>query len=201
MDIAPYLPFARSLVLLMRPLVEVVIHDLTTNTIAFIEGELSHRKVGDPSLIDIHSATLPQEIEGVVYNKIGDQGNLIRSISIPLCERGKLKMVMCINYDISLFQQMNQLTAAFLAPPAQPQPVSLFKNDWQEKLHIFIHNELKKSGLSLHHLNTKQKKELVKKLYDQQAFEEKNAADYIADVLDMGRATVFNYLRQWRNNE
>ena len=31
------------------------------------------------------------------------------------------------------------------------------------------------------------------------AFKEKNAADYVAKVLGLGRATVFKYLKEWRN--
>jgi len=49
-------------------------------------------------------------------------------------------------------------------------------------------------------LGNKQKKAMVKHLYDNGAFLEKNAADYIAKILNMGRVTVFNYLREWKRN-
>ena len=38
-------------------------------------------------------------------------------------------------------------------------------------------------------------------LYHQQAFTEKNAADYIATVLGLGRATIFNYSTSWRQTK
>ncbi len=38
-------------------------------------------------------------------------------------------------------------------------------------------------------------------LFDIGAFHEKNAADYVANVLNMGRATIFNYLKEFRKND
>ncbi|HXF90517.1 MAG TPA: PAS domain-containing protein, partial [Candidatus Nitrosotenuis sp.] len=43
---------SRGLILLFRPFVEVVIHDLASETIAFIEGGLSDRQKGDPSQLE-----------------------------------------------------------------------------------------------------------------------------------------------------
>lgn len=201
MDITPYIAFARSIIQLMNPLVEVAIHDLKTNTIVFIEGNLSKRKIGDPSLIDNTSKTFKQEIDGKIYTKLGHDGKLIRSISIPIEERGNIVMLICINYDITLFKDMEHMSNQLLGVMTHKQPEALFKNDWQERLHLFIHEELNKDGLRIETLSQKQKKDLLEKLFAQKAFDEKNAADYIASILNIGRATVFNYLRKWRNHE
>lgn len=79
------------------------------------------------------------------------------------------------------------------------QPESLFKNDWQEKLHITIHDFLQKQRWNFDLLTNQQKKEMTKHLFNSGAFSEKNAADYIARVLQLGRATIFKYLKEWRN--
>ena len=51
MNISQYIPLCDSIVLLMRPLIEVIIHDLVSGKIYYINGNLSKRKVGDSSLL------------------------------------------------------------------------------------------------------------------------------------------------------
>lgn len=50
-------------------------------------------------------------------------------------------------------------------------------------------------GFSGRHLSQSDKKALAKHLFDLGAF----AADYVAKGLELGRATVFKYLKKWRN--
>jgi predicted transcriptional regulator YheO len=91
---------------------------------------------------------------------------------------------------------MQELSSTLLQMGNQPQ--SLFTNDWQEKLHVSIHSYLQNHNLSFDHLSQSDKKTLAKHLFDLGAFNEKNAADYVAKVLGLGRATVFKYLKEWR---
>lgn len=79
------------------------------------------------------------------------------------------------------------------------QPQFLFANDWQEKLHVSIHSYVQNHNLSFDQLSQSHKKALTKHLFEMGAFHEKNAADYVAKVLQLGRATVFKYLKEWRN--
>jgi predicted transcriptional regulator YheO len=91
---------------------------------------------------------------------------------------------------------MQDLSSTLLQMTGQPQ--SLFTNDWQEKLHVSIHSYLRNHNLSFDHLSQNEKKALAKHLFDLGAFHEKNAADYVAKILGLGRATVFKYLKEWR---
>lgn len=181
------------MVLLLKPLVEIVIHDLSSGTIHYINGDLSKRKIGDPSLLEPEE--FEENIDKIVYPKINFDGRLIKSISVPIHDN----WLICINVDISLFNKMKDLGELLLNTQQMNPPDSLFKNDWQEKLHIGIHDFLQKNGWNFDLLTHQQKKETTKHLFDNGAFSEKNAADYIARVLQLGRATVFNYLKEWRN--
>lgn len=194
MSIAHYTPLCDSMVLLLQPLVEIVIHDLSSGTIYYINGELSKRKVGDPSLLEPEE--FEENIDKIVYPKINFDGRLIKSISVPL----KGKWLICINADISIFNQMKDLGDLLLNTQQMNQPESLFKNDWQEKLHIAIHDFLQKQGWNFDLLTNQQKKEMTKHLFNSGAFSEKNAADYIARVLQLGRATIFKHLKELRNS-
>lgn len=191
----------RGLVMLMDPLIEVVIHDLKTETIAFIEGSLSKRQVSDPSLLEVNIGVdnWEAEIHQKIYPKLGFDGRLIKSVSIPIKENNDTVALMCINYDVSLFKGIQQITDVILKSTEHEKPAFLFKNDWQEQIHEFMYKYLTENELNLSTLTLKDKKELVHLLYKQGAFNEKHAAEYIAKVLDMGRATIFNYLKKWRN--
>ena len=193
MTISNYIPLCNAVVLLMKPLVEVVIHDLASDTICYVNGNLSKRKVGKPSLLE--TKEFEANIDKIIYPKINFDGRLIKSISIPV----ENKWLICINCDISIFNQMKNLGEIFLNHDKINKPESLFKNDWQEKLHIAIHSFLREKNWNFNDLNAHKNKELIKHLFDIGAFAEKNAADYVAQVLKLGRATIFKYLKELRS--
>ena len=188
--LSSYIPICDAIVRLMDPLVEIVIHDINQNSIAYIHGKLSKRKVGDASLLDTEEL---KHIDQIVYPKVNFDGRLVKAISVILEDQ----YLLCINCDVSIFNKMQELSNALLQMGYQPQ--SLFTHDWQEKLHISIHSYLQNHNLAFDHLSQNNKKALVKDLFELGAFNEKNAADYIAKVLDLGRATIFKYLKEWRN--
>lgn len=190
MSLSNYISILNAIVQLMDPLMEIVIHDIAQNRIAYINGKLSKRKVGDASLLDPEDLT---NIDQIVYSKVNFDGRLVKSVSVILEDQ----YLLCINCDVSIFNKMQALSSAFLQMGNQPQ--SLFVNDWQEKLHVSIHTYLQSNNLSFDNLSQNNKKALTKHLFGLGAFHEKNAADYVAKVLGLGRATIFKYLKEWRS--
>ena len=194
MDLSLYKALCNAIVLLMKPLVEVVIHDLNSGTICYIEGVLSKRQIGDPSLLE--QSGFEDDLETIVYPKLSFDGRLIKSISVPLGDQ----WLVCINCDVSVFNQMQTLSQQFLEISQAAGPKSLFAKDWQEKLHIAIHAYLQEQSWHFESLTNRQKKELAKHLFSIGAFNEKNATDYITTALNIGRATLFKYLKEWRHS-
>lgn len=190
MILSNYIPICDAIVQLMDPLIEVVIHDITKNNIFYINGKISNRKLGDESFLNAEELI---NVDRMVYPKINFDGRLIKSISVIL----ENKYLLCINCDVSIFNKMQILSGALLQMGNQPQP--LFTNDWQEKIHVSIHSYLQKHNLSFDYISQNDKKALTKHLFELGAFHEKNAADYVAKILGLGRATVFKYLKEWRN--
>ncbi len=186
------MPLCDAMVHLFDPFVEVVVHDLLSNTIAYKTGRLSPREKGESSLIAIDD--IEADLGQVVYPKLGFDGRLVKSVSVKISEQ----WLVCINCDVSIFSTLKAVSDQFLKTSILTPPKSLFKNDWQERLHRVIHDYIKEQGLAFSSLNQREKKELVKHLYEQGAFAEKNAADYVSRAMSLGRATVFNYLRELR---
>jgi D-arginine utilization repressor len=197
MDLENLFSIAQGLSLLFYPHVEVVIHDLTTETIVAIYNNLSKRKVGDESLLDDLSNDSELPKISSTYFKTNWDGRMMKSITIVIHDAQKQPShLLCINLDLSKWEEMQRFLSDFL-PPIQGdiKPEFLFKNDWREKINIFVTDYLKKEGLTLRTLTKEQKRSLIHALHEQGAFQAKNAAAYIGDVLEMSRATIYNYLK------
>jgi predicted transcriptional regulator YheO len=74
-------------------------------------------------------------------------------------------------------------------------PEVLFKEDYREQIHAYISAFLQKEGVTLKSLNREKTRELIRALHGDGAFKTKNAAAYIAQILQLSRATIYNYLR------
>lgn len=110
---------------------------------------------------------------------------------------GKPLAVLCINLNISLFENAKAALDLFLSPSKLiPQPDALFRDDWQERINTFLNSWLRQRQLSLNLLSRDHKRELVLALHAEGAFKGKSAANYVANVLGMGRATVYKHLKE-----
>jgi predicted transcriptional regulator YheO len=61
-----------------------------------------------------------------------------------------------------------------------------------------LHAWLQERHLGLNGLGRDDKRNLIEALYHEGAFEGRSAYDYIANVLNMGRATVYKYVKAFR---
>ncbi len=191
-----YIPIAQSIVLLLQPYAEGVIHDLKTGKIHAILNPYSRRKKGDDSLLDkeIQRAELPDYFEP--YLKTNWDGKKLKSVTSTLRDaKGKPIGLLCFNLDISKWEEFSRLFEHFIGAPKE-LPKELFLEDWKEKISRYIVSRLQAKQLILEHLTREQKKQLVFELHREGAFEGKNAASYVGDVLGLARATVYKYLNE-----
>lgn len=199
-EIKHYLPIAKAIEMLLHPYGEVVLHDLATNTIAAIFNSFSHREPGDDSLLEEIEFDESKDVIGP-YEKLNWDGRKLKSISaVVRNSRGKAVGLICINLDLSKFEELRQLIDRFICPDNLiPQPQELFKDDWQERINIFVHEHLRKHHKHLDNITRTDKQELVKLLDREGAFKQKNAASYIGKVLGISRSTVYKYLSEVKN--
>ena len=61
-DLAPYAPVCDAVALLFQPYAEVVLHDLSTETVVHLSNPFSKRELGEPSLL--------HEIEQGTYREL-----------------------------------------------------------------------------------------------------------------------------------
>lgn len=193
-DLEQYFSVAEAINLLLYPHGEVVVHNLKTGKIAAIYNSYSKRKVGDESLIEEAAdlSKLPDVFP--MYSKTNWDGRKMKSVTATLRDKKKNPIgLLCINLDISRWEEFSHFLDQWVTSKTQPEV--LFKDDWREKINLYVSEFLKKEGSTLKSLGKEKKRNLVKALHKEGGFEAKNAAVYVADVLNLSRATIYNYLR------
>lgn len=191
------LPFIQAVVELFHPFVEGALHDLNTGVVAALFNNMSGRKVGEATPfkeLNIPTDHFPDHFPP--YYKTSSDGRKWKCISITVRdEKDQPVGLICLNLDVTLFQGLeSQLSALLHLNEVRDNPIEMFKNHWQEEIHSQIDQFLKEQKLTLNRLNRTQKKELVGYLYQKGVFYIKNAAPFVADLLGISRATVYNYM-------
>ncbi len=191
-----FIPIATAIERLLYPFAEIVIHDIKKNKIVVLYNSFSKRKINDPSSLSEINELLTLGDCTEPYEKMNWDGKKLKSISSLIKdEKGNAVGLFCINLDISKLVFCQELIANFIQDNSVfPQPTPLFKDDWKEKIHHYLHAYLSKHHLNLDSIDKIEKKKLVKHLNDAGAFNGKNAAQYVAQLLKISRATVYNYL-------
>ncbi|WP_264317300.1 MULTISPECIES: helix-turn-helix transcriptional regulator [Pseudomonas] len=200
MKIENYKAIADSIALLLFPHAEVIVHEVESQTVVHIANNFSKRQLGDDSALDQELGDFRSSASIGPYEKVNWDGQKIRSITSVLYDQhGEAEYLLCINLNFSVLEQAREaLDAFFQVSRLIPQPDSLFKDDWQERINTFLHSWLKERNLSLRTLKMNDKRTLVEALHAEGAFEGRSGADYVANVLSMGRATVYKYLKELR---
>jgi predicted transcriptional regulator YheO len=201
MPLSAYYPLCDAIALLLQPQAEVVLHDLATETVAHIANPFSHREVGEPSLL--HEIDFRPDVALIgPYEKVNFDGRRLKSVSAVLREDGRAVGVICINLDVTHLQSaIELLTALTRVPPGAGQPAVLFQEDWHERINQYVHAWTARNGVVITDLSRAQKLQLVGELAADGAFGGKHAASYVSRVLQMSRASVYNYLRAAKGEE
>jgi len=195
-----YKTIADSMATLLFPHAEAILHDLASQTVVHIANNISKRKIGDDSALEDIAGDLTTQLSIGPYEKLNWDGQKVRSItSVLLDDKGRPEVALCINLNYSVLEQARDaLNLFFQASRMVAQPEALFRDDWQERINTFLHAWLQERHLGLNGLGRDDKRNLIEALYHEGAFEGRSAYDYIANVLNMGRATVYKYVKAFR---
>lgn len=193
-------PVAEALVKLLYPYIEVVFHDLRTKRIVAIFNNFSRRTVGDDSLLEEGFEHQPLPSFWGPYNKTNWDGRRLKSVTTTIYRAQQIPIgLMCINVDVSVFEYMHTLMSYLLGNAKEEgQPRELFTVDWQEQINTFVKNYLCEHRLHRSSLSRQDKRQIVQELYQQGVFQTRNAPTYVADILEISRATIYNYLASFK---
>ncbi len=194
--LAPYVPICDAIAQLFRPHVEVVLHDLETEKIFYIANSYSKRRAGDSSLNEPEPTfDLSDDVIGP-YGKTNWDGRRLKSITAVIRDlEGKPAGLLCINLDIEAFSgALQQLRKLIELPKPSKQPASLFSKDWREGVNNIVGQFLDARNVALAGLTSEEIDDLLLELDRHGIFEIRKAVPYVAKVLRLSRATIYNRL-------
>ena len=192
------IPIAEALSKLLGSNVEIVIHSLATETVAYICNPYSKRQIGDPSYLSELDFREDDERDVIgPHERVNWDGRVVRTISAVLRdEDGRPFALTCFNYDLSdIMAAKNAITALIGAPVNSGEPDALFKNDWHEKMNRFIVDWCRDKNKTVDALAREDRLELLGEIVRTDGLREKHAASYVARVLNVSRATIYNDIK------
>lgn len=192
-----FICIAKAIEKLFKPHLEVIIHDIKKQKIVYIGNNFSKREIGDDSILDDITFDDSKNVIGP-YEKMNYDGKKLKSVSAILKdESGQAVYLLCMNFDLSILSGLTDAIDVFVGKSSYDKSaLALFKEDWQEKINIFIYESLKKQGKTVATIDKEDKKKLIINLNNKGAFKGKNTKEYAAKILKISRASLYNYLNE-----
>lgn len=196
-DLNAILPVLEGIQLLFSPLVEIAVHDAKSGVITHILGNLSKRTIGEPS--PFHELDIPVEQFPDIfppYIRTNTDGRMLKSTSITLRDNENVpQSVICINVDISVFQQVTSLFSTLMGVKGE-NPLDQFGNDPTIAIQTAIEEFLHKHNLAKGSLQRKEKRSIIQHLQKKGYLYFKNAPTLVAQILGVSRATIYNHIKE-----
>ncbi|WP_200174466.1 helix-turn-helix transcriptional regulator [Tomitella cavernea] len=209
---------------------EVVLHDLSRmpNSIVAIHGSLSGRSVGNTAgAVFVEKLTEIVDGELVTFESTLADGRWVRSSTMIIHDiAGTAVAALCINTDVSLWQQIDHVVKSMLGavqgpdavkspgrgpgrdeagtrqiPPADERPpvkrgTDTFMADLDELSELMIRREIEAAGVPVPLMKKSHKVEVVRGLQARGIFQLKNSVEQVAQELEVTRFTIYNYLKE-----
>jgi predicted transcriptional regulator YheO len=197
-----YYPIATAISGLFHPQVEVVIHDLKTEKIAFIVNPISKRKIGDSSLGDQFPDTA---LEGVVigpYRKVNRDGRNLRCITAVIRDVNETPVaVMCINFDVSRLEDVaDQIKALAFLPGSLEPHAPFFHDNWRQALERAVEEQESSASVPIKTMDTEQRVQFIRRLEAGGLLNVRNAPSVVAEKMGMSRAALYKHLKTIRRD-
>lgn len=177
-DLEPFVEIAKGISQLFYPFVETAFLDYPSRAEKMVLNRLSKHPFparnsnGTPSAIE----TLPDGRKVKTWEKV-----LYNS-------KGKPLAIFLIRFDVSVFTHLQTHLQLLLGNETKA-------TSWQAQIENFIHQYLREHHLTLEGASRNMKRELIYRLYQWGAFKYKDAAPFLAHLLNISRATLYNYLK------
>jgi predicted transcriptional regulator YheO len=199
-NIAALVPMLEGTVKLLHPYAEGAIHDLRQGKIIALFNNISRRNIGDPSVVTelgVDIKDFPDVFSP--YYKTNWDGRKLKCTSVTVRDDSGVPIgLVCLNFDTTVFENMNVQLDTFLTLPGQGglNPVEQFAVDWRQQVTAFINDYALKNNAAISALSREEKSTLVRQMYDHGIFNYRDAAVYVGQLLGVSRTTVYNYLKE-----
>lgn len=204
-----YIQVANVLGQMFQNILEVVVHDfkdLDKAIVHIVNGHISGRSLGGP-VSELNMRRLLEEDqfpdELVNYTSRNHRGQSLKSSSVAIRDReGKIIGAFCLHFDISQFEQFQKFLDVFVNSKIHSL---IGVNDFganqphDEEIKNTIDEWALKQGLYANQLSYKDKQAIVEHLYHRGYFKKRGAISIVANVLQLTRQCIYNYLELAKN--
>lgn len=186
---------------------EVVLHDLSRlpNSIVAIAGNLTGRQVGAPATDAMLQSWYTGEYRtNVSYETSLPDGRPLRSTTVVIADDEGPFGALCLNMDVSIWQGINEVTAAILPggqwpglPARQVEvPPEDFVHNIDELAGHLLTRAVAATGIPVDLMRKEHKLKVIADLKSRGFFLLKDSIETAAASLGVTRFTVYNYLNE-----
>jgi len=192
---------AEGIVAVVGPCCEVVIHDFSDleHSVVAIAGNVSGRRPGAPVPdLDFEAGKLDKETPDQLNYRIEIDSRRLQSSTIWIRDQdGTPVGAVCVNMDFSGLLEARALVEKFVAPamstPGLVVHHTLARNP-DELMELSVASFLRQNGIpDVESMTQEDKQNLVILIEQRGLFQVRGAAQRLADMLNVSRASIYNY--------
>ena len=190
---------------------EVIIHDLKQpeSSVVFVAGELTDRDLGAP-ITDLVLRTIknnddPDDI--LNYRTNTKDGRVFKSSTMFIKNAAeKVEYCLCINIDITELLMTQNMISSFTdveteKTDTENQQQENFAKNIDEILVNLIDNAKNQVDKPIAYMNKEDKLKIIKFLDERGAFTITKSVETVAQELNVSKFTIYNYLKEIKNEE
>ena len=200
---------ATAIVAVMGPRCEVVVHDFSDleHSVVAIAGNVTGRKPGAPVPdLSFTAGELGREMSDQVnyHSRVGPRN--LQSSTIFIRDEHHCPIgAVCINVDYSELLLMRDLLDGLTAPIRDSSELVVsetFARDIDELIELSVANFLHEAGVaSVEAMSHEDKLRLIQVVEERGLFQIRGAVNRLADLLNVSRASIYNYRSSLKNGE
>jgi len=192
---------AEGIVAVVGPFCEVVIHDFSDleHSAVIVVGDVSGRKPGAPVPdLEFVSSELNAETPDQLNYRIKIGSKELQSSTIWIKdEDGNPCGAMCININYDELNEASKILERFIAP-VKKEPEFIVQDTWakdtDELISLSVTAYLRQENIShIEAMTQEEKLKLVEAVEKQGLFKIRGAATRLAEILNVTRASIYNY--------
>jgi len=192
---------AEAIVAVVGPHCEVVVHDFSDpeHSVVVVAGNLSRRSPGAPIPdLSFISNELNAETPDQLNYRIQIENRMFQSSTVWVRDaQGNPIGAVCINMDYSALQKARELLDSVLESTLSVNDLVIndtFAKNLDNLIELSARDFLRQRGLqSFSALSYEAKIQLIEYLEGRGLFQIRGASQRVADLLDVSRASVYNY--------
>lgn len=184
---------------------EIVLHDFRQpeqSIIAIANGHITGRRVGDTlDALGLEALRKPPRQDLINYRTETRDGKALRSSSILLRdEGGQAYGALCVNLDVTGLLKAQHFLEA-ITTPERTGIAEGFEHSVDEVLALLVQDAIRATGKDVAAMNREDKITVIAHLEEKGAFLIRYSVDRVAELLNISKYTIYNYLEEIRTRQ